>query len=36
MSRAPYLCPICGATYPVPSLVRDCELRHSEEAEGDR
>jgi hypothetical protein len=25
----PYRCGVCGAGYPVPSLARDCEMRHA-------
>jgi len=28
-----YTCTECGSTYPVPSLARDCELRHLEDRE---
>lgn len=31
-----FTCRDCGRIYAVPSLARDCELRHLEHREGDR
>lgn len=27
----PFRCAVCAHYYPVPSLARDCEVRHAEE-----
>lgn len=33
MTEPAYTCPECETTYPVPSLCRDCVLKHAEDRE---